>query len=539
MQSKYEVIGLVGEGSYGVVYKCKNKKTGEFVAIKKFKEEEDEIVKKTISREYKVLQILKHENIVEFKEAFKMKGNLYLVFEYVDKNLLELLQEHPRGLDPGTIKKLIYQLCKAVKYLHDQKIIHRDIKPENLLVDELYRLKLCDFGFARTIRSHQEKLTDYVATRWYRSPELLITSGYYGPEVDYWAIGCIMGELADGDPLFPGDNEIDQLNVIQNVIGRFADHQYDLFYSNPQYRSVKLAEVHKPETLERRYLGKLTKQAILFMKGLLHPDPAQRLSGEAVFSHPYFESFQEPLPANTNINTNLSQTNLNSSILHTVEHNHSRLPINTTAQSNAKFQTTPIIRNTTNINIINYNIDENSIKTDQEKKANASTINQDKVKILEKIGNKSLANNMLMTSYNFNQNLKENILSLYNTTNFGKNLQTFYKSDQYNYDIDLNFLKKKQPDILPHSNHHLNSNTKSKNSDVRLKLEVYNSNSPKNKKKTFDHLKTKTNTTSIVHDDIPKPKYSNLKLATGKGISLKEFQLPYIQHKIYGYKKKH
>jgi cyclin-dependent kinase-like len=123
MQSKYEVIGIVGEGAFGIVYKCRNKETKEYVAIKKFKETEDEIVKKTMKRELKMLQIIKHENIVEFKDAFKRKTNLFLVFEYVDRNLLEVLQESPTGLDQSLIKKLIFQICVALKYLHEQNII--------------------------------------------------------------------------------------------------------------------------------------------------------------------------------------------------------------------------------------------------------------------------------------------------------------------------------------------------------------------------------------------------------------------------------
>ena len=157
MQNKYEVIGVVGEGAYGIVYKCKDRDTKEFVAIKKFKETEDEIVKKTMRRELKMLQLLKHENVVEFKNAFKKKGNLFLVFEYVEKNLLELLQESPSGLEPSLIKKLIYQLCKAIKYLHDQNVIHRDIKPENLLINNDMLLKLCDFGFARLSNRKAER----------------------------------------------------------------------------------------------------------------------------------------------------------------------------------------------------------------------------------------------------------------------------------------------------------------------------------------------------------------------------------------------
>jgi len=289
MQNKYEVLGVVGEGAYGIVYKCKNKETGKYVAIKKFKEVGDELVKKTMKRELKMLQRLHHPNVVEFQDAFRRKGNLFLVFEFVDKNLLELLQEHPNGLDPNLIRHLIYQLCKSIKYLHEQNIIHRDIKPENLLITDKMESKLCDFGFARLVSETNEKLTDYVATRWYRAPELLLSQGNYGKEVDYWAIGCIMGELVDGNPLFPGENELDQIHCIQKVLGNLTDKQEEMFYNNPIFNGKSLLNVTKPETLEKRYMGKFSKKAISFMKGLLALDPKKRLNGNTVFKHAYFE----------------------------------------------------------------------------------------------------------------------------------------------------------------------------------------------------------------------------------------------------------
>ena len=289
MQNKYEVIGVVGEGAYGIVYKCKNKETGKYVAIKKFKEVDDELVKKTMKRELKMLQRLHHPNVVDFQDAFRRKGNLFLVFEFVEKNLLELLQEHPNGLDPHLIRHLIYQLCKSIKYLHDQNIVHRDIKPENLLITDKMESKLCDFGFARLVSETNDKLTDYVATRWYRAPELLLSEGKYGKEVDYWAIGCIMGELVDGNPLFPGENELDQIYCIQKVLGNLTDKQEEMFYNNPLFNGKNLLNITKPETLEKRYLGKFSKKAISFMKGLLALDPKKRLNGNTVFKHSYFE----------------------------------------------------------------------------------------------------------------------------------------------------------------------------------------------------------------------------------------------------------
>ena len=298
MKKKYEVLGVVGEGAYGIVYKCKNKETDKFVAIKKFKETEDELVQKTMKRELKMLQQLKHPNIVEFQESFTHKGNLFLVFEYCEKNLLEVLEESPDGLSPKLIKSLIYQMCKAIAYMHKNNMIHRDIKPENLLLDENLNLKLCDFGFARKVKLNKNnnninEMTDYVATRWYRSPELLLSGGIYGPDVDYWAVGCIMGELADGNPMFPGENETDQINCIIKVLGNLPEDLVNMFYKNPIYDGKELLHVNKPESLERRYMGKLGPTAIDFMKGLLQLDPKKRLNTETVFKHKYFACFMK------------------------------------------------------------------------------------------------------------------------------------------------------------------------------------------------------------------------------------------------------
>ena len=296
MQKKYEVIGIVGEGAYGIVYKCKNKETNEYVAIKKFKESDDEIVLKTMKREIEMLKKVHHENIVEFKEVFIHKKNVYLVFEYVEKNLLELLQETPNGISPSKIKYLIYQLIKAIKYLHSKNIIHRDIKPENLLINEDLKLKLCDFGFARDIKLNSEmnnisQMTDYVATRWYRAPELLLSGGIYGPEVDYWAIGCIMGELIDGNPIFPGDDEYDQLNYIIKIIGNLPEKFVQLFYENPIFEDKELLVVDRIESLDKRYFGKFSKDGIDFMKKLLRIDPLKRLNGDNVFKHKYYDDY--------------------------------------------------------------------------------------------------------------------------------------------------------------------------------------------------------------------------------------------------------
>jgi cyclin-dependent kinase-like len=136
------------------------------------------------------------------------------------------LEENSSGLDQQDVKTYLYQVFKAIEYCHRNNVIHRDIKPENLLINPKRKeLKICDFGFARVLNSKAGAgLTDYVATRWYRAPELLL-SPHYGKEVDIWAAGCIMGEITDGEALFPGESEIDQLFCIQKILGKLTPSQ--------------------------------------------------------------------------------------------------------------------------------------------------------------------------------------------------------------------------------------------------------------------------------------------------------------------------
>ena len=467
MKKKYEVLGIVGEGAYGIVYKCKNRETDKFVAIKKFKETEDELVQKTMKRELKMLQQLKHENIVEFQESFTSKGNLFLVFEYCEKNLLEVLEESPDGLSPKLIKSFIYQMCKAIAYMHKNNMIHRDIKPENLLIDENLNLKLCDFGFARKVRLNKSnnninEMTDYVATRWYRSPELLLSGGIYGPDVDYWAVGCIMGELADGNPMFPGENETDQINCIIKVLGNLPEDLVNMFYRNPIYEGKELKHVSKVESLERRYMGKLGPTAIDFMKGLLQLDPKKRLNSETVFKHKYFSCFmndekeREKINEITKIFNNKENNNANNKennnkikyqkneinndnnkiIINKVnnEKNKNNIIVLDNSSSNKNINSlskqtgeTKVINNTTNINIINYNninnppnniieIHNNNIN---EAINNNNSLNKNKsiknIKNNIKNNNNILINNSMIIKVS-NKNQKEDKIGLNNNS---------------------------------------------------------------------------------------------------------------------------
>merc|ERR1719284_1483189 len=301
--NKYDVQGVVGEGAYGVVLRCKNKDSGETVAIKKFKEsEEDEVVRKTTLREVKILRMLKHENIVALKEAFRRKGKLYLVFEFVEKSLLELLEAHPNGVDLETVRFLTWQLARAIDYCHRHDVVHRDIKPENLLINPNDNsLRLCDFGFARSMTC-ESPLTDYVATRWYRSPELLLGSTDYGKDVDVWALGCIMGELTDGQPLFAGESEIDQLCVIQKVLGPLTAEQYEMSLRNTRFDGITFPDVSRAETLGKRYARRMSKLQLQLLKAVLVMEPRRRATAAAVLRMPRSlrPPSSQPRPAESN-----------------------------------------------------------------------------------------------------------------------------------------------------------------------------------------------------------------------------------------------
>lgn len=295
---KYKVLSVVGEGAYGVVLKCCNKETGEVVAIKSFKWMSDSNrLEKTIAREVTFLKKLRHENIVWLIEAFKRKDRLHLVFEFVEKNLMQIIDSSPGGVDEETIRLCMWQLLRALKFCHEQQIVHRDVKPENLLLNPKTKtLKLCDFGFARYTSAVSAALTTYVATRWYRAPELLTGGIQYGSPVDLWAAGCIMGELVDQQPLFPGDSDIDQLYKIQQILGPPTDEQLRALANSPRYAHVKFPPMQPPEGLRSRYGGRLDRVGIDFMERLLRMEPLNRMSAAEALEHPYLRYLEHAAP---------------------------------------------------------------------------------------------------------------------------------------------------------------------------------------------------------------------------------------------------
>ncbi|XP_041365004.1 cyclin-dependent kinase-like 2 isoform X2 [Gigantopelta aegis] len=285
---KYENLGLVGEGSYGMVLKCRHKETGQIVAIKKFLEsEDDKMVKKIALREVKMLKQLRHDHLVNLIEVFRRKKRLYLVFEFVDHTVLDELEKCPNGLDENTCRKILWQVLKGIEFCHLHNIIHRDIKPENILVSKSGIVKLCDFGFARTLAQPGETYTDYVATRWYRAPELLVGDTKYGRAVDIWAIGCLLSEMLTGEPLFPGDSDIDQLYHIVKCFGNLTPRHREVFLRNPLFVGMRLPEVREIIPLEKKF-HRISNWSLDLMKQCLRLDPDLRPTCSELVLHEFF-----------------------------------------------------------------------------------------------------------------------------------------------------------------------------------------------------------------------------------------------------------
>jgi renal tumor antigen len=235
---KYRLVAKKGEGTFSEVLKAQNIKDGKYRAIKCMKNRFESIDQVNNLREIQALRRLSpHEHIVALEEVLydQPTGRLALVFELMDANLYELIKGIPsflfsliyssgrrHYLNPQLIKMYMWQLMKALDHMHRKGIFHRDIKPENILIEsnaDIGRgLKLADFGSCRGIYSKQP-YTEYISTRWYRAPECLLTDGYYGPEMDLWGTGCVMFEITSLYPLFPGSNELDQINRIHKVLG--------------------------------------------------------------------------------------------------------------------------------------------------------------------------------------------------------------------------------------------------------------------------------------------------------------------------------
>lgn len=194
---KYMKLEKLGEGTYGVVYKCKNKDNQDLVALKKIRlENEDEGIPSTAIREISILKQLRHPNIVSLIDLEHGEKKLHLIFEYLDFDLKKYLDQNGGPLHPQLVKSYLHQMLDGIAYCHSKRILHRDLKPQNLLIDKTGKIKLADFGLARAFGIPIKTLTHEILTLWYRAPEILLGQKEYSTPVDIWSVGCIFFEMA-------------------------------------------------------------------------------------------------------------------------------------------------------------------------------------------------------------------------------------------------------------------------------------------------------------------------------------------------------
>jgi cyclin-dependent kinase-like len=290
---KYERLHKIGEGAYGEVFKCVHRATGEAVAIKRFTDsDEDPNIRKMCTRELGMLKKLRHGNLVNLLEVFRRRKRLHLVFEYCDHTLLNELETHKRGMAEGDIQRISWQILQGVDYCHRNGVIHRDVKPENILICKNGVVKLCDFGFARNLTGPGGHYTDYVATRWYRSPELLVGDVQYGPPVDVWAVGCVFAEMLTGQAIWPGRSDVDMLYHIRRTLGDLTPRHMDIFSNNSYFKGISIPEPAVHEPLSVRY-SRFSHQTISFLEGCLVMEPAGRLTCDELLDHSYFTVFRD------------------------------------------------------------------------------------------------------------------------------------------------------------------------------------------------------------------------------------------------------
>ena len=288
---KYQKIEKIGEGTYGVVYKARNRMSGELVALKKIRlEAEDEGIPSTAIREISILKELQHPNIVRLHDVIHTEKKLTLVFEYLDQDLKKFLDSSDGGIDAFTIKSSLFQLLRGVAFCHDRRVLHRDLKPQNLLINKEGELKLADFGLARAFGIPVRSYTHEVVTLWYRAPDVLMGSRKYSTPVDLWSVGCIFGEMASPRPLFPGTSDHDQLMRIFKVLGTPSEDSWPTMADLPEYKSDF---PHYDPIPPASIAPKLDAEGLDLLCSMLKYEPAQRVSAKAAMSHPYFKELDQ------------------------------------------------------------------------------------------------------------------------------------------------------------------------------------------------------------------------------------------------------
>ncbi|XP_075211937.1 cyclin-dependent kinase 11B-like isoform X2 [Lycorma delicatula] len=290
---EFQCLNRIEEGTYGVVYRARDKRTDEIVALKRLKmEKEKEGFPITSLREINTLLKAQHPNIVTVREIVvgSNMDKIFIVMDYVEhdlKSLMETMKQKKQVFIPVEVKCLMQQLLCAVAHLHDNWILHRDLKASNLLLSHKGILKVGDFGLAREYGSPLKPYTPVVVTLWYRAPELLLSAKEYSTPVDMWSVGCIFAELLSMEPLFPGKSEIDQLNRIFKTLGTPNERIWPGYSKLPNVQKMTFAEFPVSQ-LRSRFGGMLTDTGLNLLNRFLTYNPTERITAEKAGKHEYF-----------------------------------------------------------------------------------------------------------------------------------------------------------------------------------------------------------------------------------------------------------
>lgn len=284
----YEKLEKISEGAFGVVYKAKNKISGQIVALKKVKisDNKNEGVLKSVIREISILKDLNHENIVKLIDTNIQQDKMYLTLEYFEFDLYKYMKSNI--IDEKMIKKYLLQMVKAIQHCHSNRVIHRDIKPANILIDREGNLKLADFGLARIITNRA--YTAEVITMWYRAPEILLGCHNYSTPIDIWSIGCVFAEMVLDRPLFPGDSEMDQLYRIFRECGTPTEETWPGVTSLSNYKTHFPCWKGQNSWIDKGFYIKTNDRNAcdLFRKMLIY-DPNCRINSNQILDHGYFK----------------------------------------------------------------------------------------------------------------------------------------------------------------------------------------------------------------------------------------------------------
>ncbi|KAK1611850.1 hypothetical protein QYE76_035523 [Lolium multiflorum] len=298
IDTKYVPIMPIGRGSYGTVCSSINQETNEKVAIKKinnvFDNRTDAL--RTL-REMKLLRHLRHENVISLKDIMmpprrRSFKDVYLVSELMDTDLDKIIMSS-QPLSNEHCQYFLFQLLRGLKCLHSAGILHRDLKPGNLLINGNSDLKICDFGLARTNNNEGQLMTEYVVTRPYRAPELLLGCDNYGSSIDVWSVGCIFAELLGRKTIFPGTDCLGQLKLIVNVLGSMNDGDLE-FIDSLRGRNYIKSLPHAPGIPLYSMYPQAHPLAIDLLQKMLIFDPSKRISVTEALEHPYMAALYDP-----------------------------------------------------------------------------------------------------------------------------------------------------------------------------------------------------------------------------------------------------